>query len=73
LLLAKYAKLTKTEKKILLEIGKGKNNKDITDGNCIAINTLDKHKTNLKNKLSLKNTTELIIFAHDILIITEKN
>jgi DNA-binding NarL/FixJ family response regulator len=67
LLLAKFLKLSETEKKIILEIGRGKTNTEITNNNFIASNTLDSHKANLKNKLGLKNSQELAIFAHELL------
>jgi DNA-binding NarL/FixJ family response regulator len=67
LLLADYKLLSEAEKYILLEIGKKKGNKQIADDNNTSISTIESHKANIKAKLGLKTSNDLLIFAHELL------
>jgi DNA-binding NarL/FixJ family response regulator len=62
--------LSETEKKLLLAIGQRKSNKEIGNEFNISVNTLDTHKNNIKNKIGLKNSQELLIFAYELLKIS---
>jgi DNA-binding NarL/FixJ family response regulator len=63
----KFELLSIAEKKILIEIGKGKSNKEIADAIAISINTIDTHKTNIKHKLGLATSHQLTVFAYELL------
>lgn len=56
-------KLTKREKEILKLVVEGLSNQEIADKLFVNIRTVETHKTNIMNKLELKNTVELIKFA----------
>ena len=55
--------LTKREYEILGLVASGKTNKELAETLFISIKTVDTHKTNILEKLGLKNTTELIKYA----------
>ncbi len=65
--LVNYEALTEAEKKIIQGIGLGKSNIQIASEGFISINTLDSHKTNIKQKLGLKTSKELFLFASELL------
>lgn len=56
-------KLTDRELEILRMIGQGKESRIISDELHISIKTVDTHRGHLKEKLGLKNDTELIHYA----------
>jgi len=58
-----YDTLTKREREVLKLIAEGYTNKSIADQLCISIKTVEKHRTNLMEKLNLHNVQALIIFA----------
>ncbi len=55
--------LTSREKEILKLIAEGFKNKDIADHLCISSKTVEKHRSNLMNKLDLRNTASLTAYA----------
>ncbi len=55
--------LTKREREILKLIGEGHRNKEIADQLYISINTVEKHRSNLMDKLKIHNSAGLIAFA----------
>ena len=54
--------LTKREIEVLLELGKGLNNKQISQNLFITEHTVKKHISNILDKLSLNNRQEAIIY-----------
>ncbi len=61
-----YKMLTSTEQKIILEIAKGKSAMQIADSLFVSNKTVGSHKENIKQKLNLKNSYALDIFAFKI-------
>lgn len=57
--------LTQREREILKLIAEGYKNKDIADYLCISLKTVEKHRTNLMNKLDLHNVAALTALAID--------
>jgi RNA polymerase sigma factor (sigma-70 family) len=55
--------LTSREKEILKLIAEGFKNKDIADHLCISAKTVEKHRSNLMQKLNLRNTASLTAYA----------
>ncbi len=55
--------LTKREHEILTLVASGKSNKELAESLFISIKTVETHKTNILEKLGLKNTTELVKYA----------
>lgn len=55
--------LTKREREILKLIAEGHKNKEIADQLYISINTVEKHRSNIMDKLNIHNTAALIAFA----------
>jgi len=55
--------LTPREQEILQLIAEGYKNKEISEHLCISIKTVDKHRTNLMQKLDLHNASALTAFA----------
>lgn len=56
-------KLTERELEVLRLTGEGKNNHDIARELHISVKTVDTHRTHIREKLSLKNGTELVHYA----------
>ncbi len=56
-------RFTPREKEILNCISKGLKNKEIAEELFIDVKTVEAHKSNLIRKLSLKNTSSLIIYS----------
>lgn len=54
--------LTKREREVLIEIGKGLNNKQISNNLYITEYTVKKHVSNILSKLNLKNRQEAILY-----------
>ncbi len=61
-----FAKLTKTERKILELIGQGKSSKEIAEIRNSAESTVDKHRKNMMRKLQLNGKGELVKYAYDV-------
>src|SRR5699024_11977913 len=62
-------KLTKREKEIITLIAKGLTSNEIADKLYISPRTVDTHRSNLMEKLELKNIAELVRYAikHDLI------
>jgi DNA-binding NarL/FixJ family response regulator len=58
-----YETLTHREREILKLIAEGYKNKEIADYLCISVKTVEKHRANLMDKLSLHNVQALTTFA----------
>ncbi|MBK6607394.1 MAG: response regulator transcription factor [Leptospiraceae bacterium] len=56
--------LTKREREILKMIASGSTNKEIGSKLDISPRTVQTHRTNLMEKLRLKNTADLVKFAY---------
>jgi len=63
--------LTSREREILKLIGEGYKNKEIADFLCISPKTVEKHRTNLMNKLDLHNIASLTALAFEKGLITK--
>lgn len=61
--LAKSSALTKRENEVLALVASGRSNKEVADDLFISIKTVETHKTNILEKLGLKNTAELVKYA----------
>jgi DNA-binding NarL/FixJ family response regulator len=55
--------LTQREREILKLIAEGYKNKEIADYLCISVKTVEKHRSNLMEKLNLHNVQALTAFA----------
>ncbi|MEB3102670.1 response regulator [Ferviditalea candida] len=58
-----FDSLSEREKEILAWIAKGYSNKEIAEHLIISVKTVESHKSNLMEKLSLKTRPELVKFA----------
>ena len=61
--------LTKRENEVLELVATGKSNQEVADALFISTKTVETHKTNILEKLGLKNTAELVKYAikHNII------
>ncbi len=57
--------LTQREKEVLKLIGEGYRNAEIADFLCISVKTVNKHRSNLMEKLDIHNTASLTAYAID--------
>ena len=55
--------LTNREREVLKLIADGKSNKEIGDVLFISVHTVERHRANIMNKLSLKKTADLVKYA----------
>ena len=55
--------LTAREREILKLVAEGNTNKKIADHLCISLKTVEKHRSNLMQKLDLRNTAALTAYA----------
>jgi DNA-binding NarL/FixJ family response regulator len=55
--------LTKRENEVLELVAQGKSNQEVADTLFISTKTVETHKTNILEKLGLKNTAELVKYA----------
>ena len=62
--------LTKRENEVLELVAQGKSNQEVADTLFISTKTVETHKTNILEKLGLKNTAELVKYAIKNNIIT---
>ena len=60
---AGISRLSNREFEVLRLIGQGKDSHDIADALHLSIKTVDTHRGNIRSKLGLKNSTEVIHFA----------
>ncbi|MBU2497809.1 MAG: response regulator transcription factor, partial [Proteobacteria bacterium] len=63
--------LTKREREILKLIAEGYKNKEVADFLCISPKTVEKHRTNLMQKLDLHNIASLTALAIEKGIVTK--
>ena len=54
---------SKSEKRVLYQLVKGKSSKEIADTLCISFHTVESHRKNMLKKSLLNNTVELIVYA----------
>lgn len=54
---------SKSEKRVLYQLAKGKCSKEIADNLCISFHTVESHRKNMLKKSLLNNTVELVVFA----------
>ncbi len=59
----KIGELSKREVEVLIQIAEGKSVKEIADMLFISVKTVETHKVNIKDKLGLSNTAQLVKFA----------
>jgi len=64
--------LTKRERGILKLIGEGHKNKDIAEQLYISVNTVEKHRSNIMEKLNLHSTAALVAYAIEKGLVTKK-
>ena len=57
--------LTTAEQRILQQIAKGVQTKEMADTLCLSKHTIKNHKDSICKKLGFKSTMELYIYAHD--------
>lgn len=62
--------LTSREREILKLIAEGYRNKDIAEELCISVKTVEKHRSNIMEKLNLHNAQALTAFAIDHGLVT---
>jgi len=55
--------LTVRQREILKLIAEGKSNKEIGDLLCISVRTVERHRSNMMGKLSIRKTAELVQYA----------
>jgi two-component system, NarL family, response regulator NreC len=55
--------LTQREREVLRLIGEGNKSKEIADYLCISLNTVEKHRSNLMEKLNLHSVSALTSYA----------
>jgi two-component system, NarL family, response regulator NreC len=58
-----YELLTNREKEVLQLLAEGKTNKDVASVLDLSLSTVESHRTNLMQKLSLHNTAEIVLYA----------
>jgi two-component system, NarL family, response regulator NreC len=58
-----YDLLTDREKEVLQLLAQGKTNKEVAGLLDLSIYTIDSHRANLMQKLNLKNTAEIVLYA----------
>jgi len=61
--IAKFTKLTKREKEILVIFSKGMRQQEVADKLFISVQTLRTHWKNIKNKLGIKSLAEVIMYV----------
>ena len=62
--------LTQREKEVLKLVGEGYQNKKIADYLCISVKTVEKHRSNVMEKLDLHNVSDLTAYAIEKGIVT---
>lgn len=72
---AKHSELTKRELEVLLELGRGKTNQEMSEDLFIGIKTVKTHVSNILQKLELEDRTQAAIYVHEqrLLDQTEKS
>jgi DNA-binding NarL/FixJ family response regulator len=60
---ASNSDLTKRELEVLELVAEGRTNKEVAESLFISVKTVETHKSHILEKLGLKNTAELVIYA----------
>jgi DNA-binding NarL/FixJ family response regulator len=60
---SKWERVTQRERQVLKLVAEGHRNKEIADFLCISCKTVEKHRSNLREKLNLHNTVSLAALA----------
>jgi DNA-binding NarL/FixJ family response regulator len=68
----RWNSLTQREKEVLKLIGEGYKNQEIADYLCISPKTVDKHRSNLMEKLRRHNIAELTAYAIEKKLVVKK-
>ena len=58
-----YARLTTRQREVLKLIGEGYTSREIAERLFLSINTVERHRTNIMDKLEMHNKSQLIRFA----------
>jgi two-component system response regulator NreC len=58
-----YHLLTDREKEVLQLLAEGRSNKEVAGVLDIGVSTVDTHRANLMQKLGLRNTAEIVLYA----------
>lgn len=58
-----YQSLSRREREVLELLGRAMTNKEIAAALYLSVNTVESHKKNLKSKLGVRDSTELLQFA----------
>lgn len=58
-----YELLTDREKEVLLLIAQGRSNKEVATALDLGVSTVETHRSNLMQKLSLHSTAEIVLYA----------
>lgn len=64
--------LSRREREVLKLIGEGYKNKEIAELLFISVNTVEKHRSNMMEKLGFHNTAALVAFAIEKGLVTRK-
>jgi len=59
----RYDLLTDREREVLQLLAEGRSNKEVATLLGLSIHTVDTHRTNFMQKLSLHNTAEIVMYA----------
>ncbi len=62
-ILTPWETLTFREREVLKLIGEGHKSKEIADSLCISLHTVEKHRSNLMEKLNLHSVSALVAYA----------
>jgi DNA-binding NarL/FixJ family response regulator len=63
--------ITRREREVLKLIGEAYTNKEIADLLCISVKTVEKHRSNIMEKLDLHNTAALTAYAIEKGLVTK--
>jgi DNA-binding NarL/FixJ family response regulator len=58
-----YHLLTDREKEVLQRLAEGRSNKEVASDLGVGLSTVETHRANLMQKLSLRNTAEIVLYA----------
>ncbi|HYU42459.1 MAG TPA: response regulator transcription factor [Vicinamibacteria bacterium] len=58
-----YHLLTDREKEVLQRLAEGRSNKEVASDLGVSLSTVETHRANLMQKLSLRNTAEIVLYA----------
>jgi len=65
--------VTEREREVLKLIGEGYKNKEIADYLCISVKTVEKHRSNIMEKLDMHTTSALTALAIDKGLVTKES